>query len=97
MTEMGAIDDPLTIRRPMGTRPEERLFLVNHHRLARIHDIRFDRSAPDRARTQRYPAIGDEDQLLAVRRPCRGNVYIEFSEVEAIAAEAVVCGDGDRV
>src|SRR5881397_1202214 len=80
MTEMRAIDDPLPIRRPVRTRPEERLFLMNHLRLPRVHDIRLDRSAPESAGTQRYPTIGDEDQLLAVRRPGWGNVHIELSE-----------------
>ena len=66
--QMGAVNQPLAVRRPVRTCPVERLFPVDDRCLPRIHHIRLHGSAPDRSRPERNISIGDEDQFLAIRR-----------------------------
>src|SRR2546427_1562924 len=89
--EVGAVDDAFAVGGPVGARLPGRLLVAQLAR--RGHASRARRHAPEPARAVDVPAIRDEDDLAAVRRPRWRQAVVPAAVVVARQAAVVVVGD----
>src|SRR6266516_2573177 len=91
--EVGAVHDARAVRRPVGPRLPGRLLVTQLARRgagARLHP-------PKSSGAVKMPAVRDENELLAVRRPRRRDVVIPLAVVIARYLAVVVVGEPQRI
>ena len=69
--------------------------LLLQHRDPLVDAVLAGRNPVDVSAAQRHVPVGDHEELVAGGQPCGRDVHVPGPEVEAVAPEAVVIGDGD--
>ena len=77
--EVGTIDNPRPVGRPVGSRSIKCFLAVNL--VCVRHSVRLGRHSPDRAGAQGNTSVRDKNDLLAIGRPSGFDVRIDPSKI----------------